>query len=233
MYLVHGFNVNRASGQGKLAELGAQVLARAADTAIVVVTWPGDSWAGPASYPFEGNDADDSGSELARFIDRVHPAGTELSFVSHSLGARVVFETVKTLAPARYPVRQVCVMAAAIDDFSVSATEDYRVEVELAGRVAVLASARDPVLRLAFPLGDLLQAFLFFWKDVSGLALGFHGPRPSGSYAVPANVVHVQIADSLGVGHGDYLYAGTPNEAQSRAAAFATAAMAGDPSLSF
>ena len=220
VFLVHGFNVDRAGGQAQLKAF-ADRLRLAADVALVAVTWPGDSWAGPASYPLEGNDADDTAAELAKFIQWVLPRQTELSFVSHSLGARVVFETVKRLPPRAYRVAQLCVMAAAVDDFSVSEPPVYLRQVEAASRVAVLASERDNVLRWAYPLGDLLQSFVFFWKDAGGLALGYHGPRPGRFDPVPANVTHVQIPTNCGVDHSDYLFPGQPSPLELRAVAFA------------
>ena len=224
--LVHGFNVSRASGQAQLGAF-ARALPGAADAAICAITWPGDSWAGAAGYSFEGNDADDTAAEIARFIDRVIRPGTPVSFVSHSLGARVVFETIARLPTGRYRIDQVCVMAPAIDDFSVSAPGIYRGEVERATRVAVLASESDRVLKWAYPAGDLLQAFAFFWRDRNGLALGLHGPRPFDNFAVPARVKTEQIPREVGVDHGDYLFAGQPNDKQARAAAFAIQVLAG------
>ena len=226
VFLTHGFNVNRDSGQAQLHDFAA-ALPRAAGAALVVVTWPGDSWAGAAGYSFEGNDADDSGAELARFIDRVLRAGAELGFVSHSLGARVVMETIKRLDAARWPVTQVCVMAPAIDDTSVSTPRVYRNAVEDSQRVAVLASEGDRVLRWAYPAGDLLQAFVFFWKDVSGAALGLHGARADGRWSVPENLLARVVPRGDGVDHGDYLFAGAPSDKQRRAAAFADAVLAG------
>lgn len=229
VFLVHGFNVSRPSGQEKLAAF-ANRLTFDEDRALVAITWSGDSSIGPVSYPFEGNNADDTGAELAAFIQRTFAPGTELSFVSHSLGARVVFETLKGLSGDRYPIGQVCVMAAAIDDFSVSEPQVYSQQVTSAERVAVLASERDNVLRWAYPLGDLLQSFIFFWKDVSGLALGYHGPRPGRFDPIPPNVKHVQIPTNCGVDHGDYLFAGVPGPLAARAVRFADLVVRGEPS---
>lgn len=228
-FLVHGFNVNRRDGQEKLLNL-ARNLPSNPDTACVAVTWPGDSWARFASYPFEGNDADDTGTELARFIDRVLPAGTELAFVSHSLGARVVMECLRRLGAGRYPVGQVCVMAAAMDDTSLADAHLYLKVAEDAGRVAVLSSARDKVLRFAYPLGDALQAFLFFRRDDAGRALGLRGPRAKESEAVPTPVTHTQIPNARNVDHGDYLDGEFPNPSQRAAAQFADAVLSGRPS---
>jgi hypothetical protein len=234
-FLIHGFNVHRASGRAKLHAFAEGVRegarntgdADADDPAMVAVTWPGDSWAGPLGYPLEGNDADDTAAALARFIDTWIPAGATFDFVTHSMGARVAFETMKRLPRGAYTYGQVCVMAAAVDDFSVSEPPAYRDVVERAARVASLASRSDLVLRLAYPLGDLVQAFLFFWKDVSGLALGYHGPRRGRFAAVPPTVLARQIPDADGVGHGDYLYDGPPNAKQQRAVRFASGVMAG------
>jgi hypothetical protein len=231
VFVLHGFNVDRIGGQIQLKAF-TDGLKIPGNPAFVAVTWPGDSFAGPASYPFEGNDADDSAHELAKFIDWAIPAGTKFSFISHSLGARVVMETIKRLSHD-YIIDQVCVMAAAIDDFGVSEPHVYRAEVERAARVAVLASERDNVLRWAYPLGDFLQSFIFFWKDVSGSALGYHGPRRAGDKAIPANVEHVQIPTLHGVDHPDYLFLKDPTDLEKRAVAFANAAMRGDKPLSY
>ena len=227
VFLIHGFNVNRGSGQAQLTRLSKDLPIKG-NPAFVGLTWPGDSWAGPVSYPLEGNDADDTAAELAKFISWAIPQGTTLSFVTHSMGARVAFETVKALPAGAYPIAQVCVMAAAIDDFSVSERFTYRTETENAARVAVLASERDNVLKWAYPLGDWIQAFLFFWRDEPGSALGYHGPRSSYDGAVPANVEHVQIPDGVKVDHGDYLSDGDPSTKEQRAAAWATLALDGD-----
>ena len=226
-FLIHGFNVNRPNGQATLERL-ARSLPSASGGALVAVLWPGDSWANFASYPLEGNDADDTAAELARFIDRVLQPGTPLSFVSHSLGARVVMGTIKRVV-SRYPVSQVCTMAAAIDDFSLSRPRDYGPVAPQVGRIAVLASRKDKVLRLAYPVGDLVQAFLFFRKDRRGAALGYHGPRPFDTHAVPPNVFHVQVPEApVAVDHGDYFPGGaTPNVQQQRAARFADAVLSG------
>ncbi|MEA3246160.1 MAG: alpha/beta hydrolase, partial [Gemmatimonadota bacterium] len=232
-FVIHGFNVNRASGRAKLHAFAEGLAAHGGgggdgSRAMVAVTWPGDSWAGPLGYPLEGNDADDTAAALADFIETWIPGGATFDFVTHSMGARVAFETMRRLPRGAYTFGQVCVMAAAVDDFSVSEPPVYRGVVERAARVASLASRSDLVLRLAYPLGDLVQAFLFFWKDVSGLALGYHGPRPGRFAAIPANVLARQIPDSDGVGHGDYLYSGMPNARQRRAAGFAGGVIAGD-----
>jgi len=225
-FLLHGFNVNRQDGTDSLLRL-ANRLPSASDGAIVAVLWPGDHWVRAVSYPFEGNDADDSAAEMARFIDRVVRSGTPLFFVSHSLGARVVMETVSRLSGDRYPIRQICLMAPAIDDSSVANPEKYRLAVATADRVAVLASRKDLVLTLAYPLGDFLQAFIFFWKDEVGLALGYHGPKPSGENIIPAQVYHVQIPDGKDSGHGDYVPSEPPSPNQRSAADFANEVIQG------
>lgn len=228
-FLVHGFNVNRPDGQASMTRL-AGLLQSQSGGAIVAVTWPGDHWAKFASYSFEGNDADDSGAELVRFIDRVITPGADLSFVSHSLGARVVMESVKRLTSGGFAVRQICMMAAAIDDFSLAHPNDYRAAALAADRVAVLASRNDKVLRFAYPVGDFLQAFLF-WRDKRGSALGYHGPRMAREHAIPGCVLHFQISDSARADHGDYFTpakpSAKPSSNQLAAARFADAVLGG------
>lgn len=219
-FLLHGYNVSRQSGIDSLLRL-AEHLPSAGDGAIVAVLWPGDHWTRGVSYPFEGNDADDSAAELARYIDLNIRRGTELSFVSHSLGARVVMGTVKRLIDEGYPIGQICLMAAAIDDFSLARPDDYRVAVTSAERVAVLASEKDKVLMIAYPIGDLLQSFIFFRKEKIGLALGRRGPKAFSGNAIPNQVYHLQIPNNRKSDHGDYIPANPPNMEQLSAAQFA------------
>jgi len=225
-FLLHGFNCSRQRGRELLLRL-AEKLPSVTDGAIVAVLWPGDHWVRFISYPFEGKDADDSAFELSRYIVRGIKPGTELSFVSHSLGARVVMETVERLIGRDYQIRQICLMAAAIDDYSLSDPEEYRIGVSLAERVAVLASKRDRVLKYAYPVGDLLQAFVFFWKDESGLALGYHGPKPIEGHSLPKQVYPVQIPDERKTDHGDYLPNHPPTPNQLSSARFANEVLQG------
>ena len=225
-FLVHGFNVNRREGRDGLLRFAASLTAGAAG-AYVAVLWPGDHWTGAASYSFEGTDADDSARALTRYIGDVLTRGSQLAFVSHSLGARVVMETVKRLRKEDYTVRQVCLLAAAIDDFSLAHQANYLSAVPRAQRVAVLASRSDRVLKFAYPAGDLLQAFSFFRRDSVGLALGYHGPKKSGANAVPTQVLHVQIPDGRSADHGHYLPADPPTLNQRSSVTFATEVLTG------
>jgi hypothetical protein len=226
VFLVHGFNVNRADGRDSLLRFAA-TLAPGTAAAYVAVLWPGDHWTRAVSYMFEGNDADDSARALVRYIGDVIARGSEVSFVSHSLGGRVVMETVKGLAKSDYTIQQVCLLAAAIDDFSLAHSEYYLSTVEQTQRVAVLASRKDRVLQLAYPGGDLLQSLIFFKTDTTGLALGFHGPKKTKHGAIPAKVFHAQIPDDRGSDHGHYLPGNPPTANQNSAATFSAEVLAG------
>ena len=228
MLLVHGFNVNLANGKAGLLTL-ADMLPSAGADGIIAVLWPGDHWFGPLSYSFEGRDADDTAFELARFLHDTLRPDAEISIVGHSLGCRVIMETIKRLNALGREVNQVCLMAPAIDDDSLSGPHEYLQETNGVQRVAAMSSRKDKVLKFAYPAGDLLQAFLF-WRDSGDYALGYHGPREhkkSGT-VVPTNVLDLRIAKGKDVNHGDYVPDVAPNEKQQAAAAFADAVTAGE-----
>lgn len=224
--LVHGFNVNRPSGTEALRRLAGRIVADAADVALVV-TWPGDSWAGPLGYPLEGNDADDTAVELARFLERELPATADLSFASHSLGARVVLETIRRL-PRHLMVREVCVAAAAVDDDALNAGGRYVRAADGSRRTTVLASRADRVLAWAYPAGDLVQSWLFAWKDRAGPALGLRGPRPDAEAPTSPKVRVERIPPAVGVDHGDYITSGPEGGKHRACAAFVAAVLRGD-----
>lgn len=87
-FLLHGFNVDRKEGETQLRKL-ASGLARTTQGAFIATLWPGDSWLGALSYPFEGSKADDSAEQLMWYIFQTLRPGTPICFITHSLGARV------------------------------------------------------------------------------------------------------------------------------------------------
>ncbi len=203
VFLTHGFNVDKEEGTKGLGNLAAFV--DNGQAAVVSVLWPGDHGLAALSYPVEGKDADDTADAFCKYIERILEGKPDLSFVTHSLGARVAMGTIKRLEGRGFSVREVCLMAPAIDDFSLASPNLYREQVVNAGRVVVLASREDEVLKYAYPAGDLLQAFLF-WDDVAGLALGYRGPRAyDEDNAVPGEVLPVQIPETRNSNHGDYI----------------------------
>ncbi len=229
---VHGFNVTRPAGRQSLGDFCAALTRQMPAGPIVAVLWPGDVNLGALSflsYPLEGNDADDTAAALSHYLDRVLRPSTTLSFVSHSLGARVVFGAINKLSRSKFSIREVCVMAPAVDDWSVSDPGTYRTAADWSNRISVLGSKRDNVLKWAYPVGDFVQSLLFFWRDAPGGALGRFGAKPYRDDAVPKDVVSTIIADSVNVDHGDYLFsAPTPDPRQERAARFADTVLSGD-----
>lgn len=229
--MTHGFNVSLEKGKSSLQKL-ANFLNLTADAAMVSVLWPGDHQLGVISYPAEGRDADDSATQLVRFLDRVTSkyARPPVSLVAHSLGCRLVLETAKQLTAGGWVIDQACLMAAAVNDYSLAADRDYLDACEAALRVGVLASRKDYVLRLAYPIGNAVEGFLFSDQKL-GKALGYHGPRADkkSGQSVPDTVHAVVIKNEHKVGHGDYLpfWDALPSREQRAAATFASQLLQG------
>lgn len=229
VFMVHGFNVNRANGTSELTAFGRKLDALGSGAAVAVL-WPGDSVIGPLSYPCETSKADDSAVELAAFIADELPQSPRISLIGHSLGCRVVMETVRQLWIRGIPVSQVCLMAAAIDNDSLGVAMEYQRAAQFAARTGVLFSPCDTVLKSAYPIGNLLSAFLHV-ASTTDAALGYTGPlsATSDQTMTPPTVQACGIARNNAVNHGDYLptSSGAFNESQLRAARFANGMLAG------
>lgn len=194
----HGFNVNRQRGVNALDRF-AKRLAQgpsANPEFFIGVLWPGDWWIPVVNYPAEASDAVESGRRLAIFCNKHLTLARSLSFVSHSLGARVILESVKNLDRR---ARVACITAAAAD------YDCLDVQCEAArkncDRIVNLASNKDIVLRYSYPAGDLMSDL--FGDDDSPFhrALGLRGPKEPRS----SNVIPHQIPDGADYDHGHYL----------------------------
>ncbi len=111
LFAAHGFNVSQLEGPCSLGLLGSYLNLPSLDV-FVGVLWPGDSVVPIIDYPFEGNVAQDCGGRLATFCNQACAKAQSLSFVSHSLGARLVLEAVARLDRK---AQSVCLTAAAIN----------------------------------------------------------------------------------------------------------------------
>jgi len=193
----HGFNVDRADGIACLSNWGS-LLRLPPNAAFVGLLWPGDSiWAHGLDYPEEPEIANQAGELLAGFLD-THVAGVaSLSFASHSLGARVLLQTVNCL---HLPVRRATVMAGAIDDDCL--IMEFQGAAAKVAEFSVLSSGEDEVLSLAFPLGNLFAGIIAAGHPWWRAALGHCGPvNPR-----PANVLApFEIPDNWSFQHGNYL----------------------------
>lgn len=215
LFGVHGFNVNRDEGIRAFARLEPSLGLSSGDVFIGVL-WPGDFWIPVINYPFEGGDAMDCGRRLATFCDRNLGSAASFSFLSHSLGARLVLEAVAHLGEK---VKEICMAAAAINRDCLSA--EYASAASNAEKVSLLASRSDRVLGVAFPIGDPISDLLHADHTPFQTALGYNGPQPVGSVLAPW-----QIPDKAGYDHGDYLPPSTPTvtQAQKRGAKWPQAA---------
>jgi len=232
-FITHGYNVNEYDGRYALSRLAAIMNQHLPDLAVVQVIWPGDNFLRGLAYPFKGRTADDTATKLAAFIQHHDLHRKELNFISHSLGARVVLETIKQLGSVR--VNQVCLLAAAVDDSALLKAAQFQEPLSRIRRVTVLASRDDRVLKFAYPAGDLTHFFQNL-RNPPDFALGFHGPRPS----TPDNVYPLQIdlaEPKAKADHGHYLESkhSKPKvlEKCKRAAGFAAQALAGEASPAY
>jgi hypothetical protein len=223
----HGFNVNLQDGARSLGRLETMIAPRPSER-VIGVLWPGDFVIPAINYPFTEKIAAHAGQLVGDFCNRYLGAAARLSFVSHSLGARVVLEAIQALKRRAYSL---CIAAGAVgaDCFAV----EYAAAAKNCDSVVTLSSMADLVLELAYPPGDLI-ADLFDWDHKAfERALGRRGPEtPFGSPITAA-----QIPDQLGYDHGDYMPPGdlaqpvpdpNPNTKWPRATAFLANAFRGE-----
>ena len=195
LFATHGFNVPMAAGACALTRFEA-ALALPSSCCFVGLLWPGDFWVPVINYPFEGEVALDCGRRIARFCNTALGAMSSVTFVSHSLGARVVLEATRNIERR---VRAMCLLAAAVnDDALVTQYADAFANTSL---VSVLASRHDHVLAQAYPVGDAIADLLHFDHRPYTLALGFNGPPAPVGATIPPWLIGGEIAYD----HGDYL----------------------------
>jgi len=198
---VHGFNVNRADGVAALSNW--ESLLQIGPSAVFVgVLWPGDSIRlHGLDYPEETGVADEAGHLIGPFLDQNFGGAASISLVSHSLGARVVLSAIASM---KRSVKRLILMAGAIDDDCLTA--EFQSVVPKVGEISVLASMKDDVLAMAFPLGNLAGGILDVGHPWLREALGRGGPSPTPDNFRP----HCEIPSNWDYGHGNYLQVDPP-----------------------
>jgi Alpha/beta hydrolase of unknown function (DUF900) len=221
----HGFNVSYENGLCSLGHLEA-ALNMQPNELFLGVLWPGD-WVIPAvNYPFEDNIASHGGALLGSFCNRCLASARSISFLSHSLGARVVLEAIKA---STRQIRRACIIAGAVNAGCL--TEEYKGAAKNCGEIRTLSSMMDLVLEFAYPPGDLMANILDPDHPFFEPALGRGGPiAPYESTVLPS-----EIAKSPPYyDHSDYfppsiptLPRVSPNDKWRRAVAFMASAFRG------
>jgi len=194
-FCVHGFEVNQADGIAHLTYWFGNL--QIGNAVPIGILWPGDCVIPIGiDYVFEGGEAIQSGDLIADFLNTNFAGAASLCFASHSLGARVVLQTIDGLSRR---VRRALFMAGAIDNDCL--TGEYNLAAEKIDQISILASTQDDVLALAFPLGNLLQGIIDSGHPYYHAALGREGP----AQPAPGLQPNWQIPTNLDYGHHDYL----------------------------
>ncbi|HEU5138105.1 MAG TPA: alpha/beta hydrolase [Steroidobacteraceae bacterium] len=205
--LVHGFNNHY--GEAATAYFGFRSRQRERDPACANslesklgdAFWPGDAAWGIADkadflvYSSAVGTAIEAAEILASHLAQM-PTLRRVNFLGHSLGCRVVLETVRLLASNHGPhVGNVCLMAAAVPLFKVVRGGELEAAMDHADQVLILYSEADTVLKWAFPAGQTL-------------ARGDEGfcPRALGRREPPPTIAgrSTKSKQVNGARHGDY-----------------------------
>ena len=226
VFTVHGFNVSYDGGLRSLARLEQALIPLLPPSFLCVgVLWPGDFVIPAINYPGEWRDAVKGGRALARYANTKLGGAAGFSFLSHSLGGRLALEAVAGL---NRKAARVCLTAAATDDDCLE--RPYDVSVANSGLLTFLASKKDLVLKLAYPIGDW-AGDLFFGDDDSAWrgALGRNGAQWPRTHRPKA--WGFTVPDSPKYDHGAYFPPGklsaTAGATQDQVARFAANFLAG------
>jgi len=219
-FLVHGFNVDRDNGytglgvwaqefagSGPLPTAAPPLDLRIRDVDVLApVLWAGD-WYLPINYPFLLPDIRLTAKYFARFILSLPKAVRRVSFVTHSMGARVALETVRATLAAQgqrsAPAFDTAILTAAAVADDIMDQSDFAHTVAAFNRFVVVSSMDDTVLSGAFPMGNWFEQLL--WLDDPGRdeALGRYGPRLKAGSAALQKTTWYPLTG--GYNHGDYV----------------------------
>jgi len=206
--LVHGFN-NHWGEAGRAYQGFRRSVYRtteglpvpALERLLADLMWPGDAdWWGLGDqadflvYPAAVGTAKAAGKPLGEHLLEM-PNLEIVHFIGHSLGCRLVLETIDLLRKRNRRVGRVCLMAAAVPTFMLERPRGILIHaMRHPEAILVLYSSADLVLKHAFRAGQTVAGAGegFFPK-----ALGSAGP----SADVLGNVSMYKVADA---GHGDY-----------------------------
>ena len=211
VFFVHGFNNDLRAASAAYARF--LPLLGGVSAQIVGVYWPGDSWAGGANYMQALERVPAIGERFARLLhaSALGSGRLDVSFVSHSLGGRLVLETLRALAGlvahrplASLAIHRVVFMAGAVPTALLELRRAlHGVLRAFDARAMSLYSEADRVLQYAFPLGESLAADAFF-----PTALGRRRWGGAGALQPPMSQLENPRAD-----HSDYWGSGSRNAA--------------------
>jgi len=200
---VHGYNNDEAEAsvsynefqtlQNRLGGLSAN---------IVGILWPGASWSGELFYMKAISQAEKVGAKLAKQLHtQAKSSGyLKLDIVAHSLGNRLMLETIKALInllktdPAPIFFGQMALMAAAVPVRYLEANKQLNAAINAFSSSLNLYSNSDNVLHFAFPAGQSAAGQGFF-----PVALG-RKQWLGAQFSVPS----MRQVENVGYGHGDY-----------------------------
>ena len=211
-FVIHGFNVplsDGVRGGGPMAQefegLGIRALKIAAADVVVPVLWPGDGIQG-WSWLNAFHTSKTAGARFSDFLISSAFQAAEVSFISHSLGARVVLETVKQTLARRpgFAFDTAVLTAAAIDDNALDDPE-YAPATNGLRRIVVLSSMKDTVLQTWFTIGSAIEGALWWGYHPTTRALGRFGPAFKPGSPGPAKTEWYEVRPGIGQDHGDYL----------------------------
>ena len=200
--LVHGYNneerdvvASYRAIDERMRLLGFLGGSAAAYDLLVGFAWPGG--AAGVSFPFARMRAGDSALRFATTLSALRAAGATVDLNTHSLGAQVALEALRTGAPGT--VRFAWNFASAVDNESVEQGERYFASTQTCERFYVFHSRQDLILRLWYRVGD------FFEFDT---ALGFSGPEDPGAIIRHSQNVRVINCKDVVQSHGGYRSSG-------------------------
>ena len=227
-FTVHGFNVDRDDGAtgfgthaqecglgGALLSLTPQVNLYTAGVDIVIpVLWAGD-WYLPINYPFLLPDIRLTGKYFADLITSGIWPIHEISFLTHSMGVRVVMETIQqatqmaTTAGKRLPRINTAIFTAPAVSDQIFDDPDYADSVNIVRNFVVVSSKADTILSQAFPAGNAVEQQLWANDPGADEALGRYGPRVQQGSKALGKIQWYEIPlptdpNDPGQNHGDY-----------------------------
>ena len=200
--LMHGYNNEERDVVGSYGTIDRQMRmlgflggSAAAYDALVGFAWPGGAVG--VSFPFARQRAAESATRFARLLAELRSAASVIDLNTHSLGAHVAFEALRSGAPRM--VRNAWNFASAVDNESIESGERYFEASRRCDQFYVFHSKNDPVLRVWYRVGDLFDF---------DTALGFSGPEDPGTILRHSPNVRVINCKDVVQSHGGYRSAG-------------------------